>query len=618
MSYVSGRFMSEFLGALSHNGIDVDTLIGDLPVGRPEVQLPVVEWSHFSELLARLERHLGGPEALVEIGASISELGPGHLLRRLGRLASSPVAAFRVVERLILPRALPGVFTRTETLPDGQLRFVMETDSDERACPQIFHLFAGIARSLPTLLDLPQAVVRREVSERRAELLIRPPPSGTLLSRTTRALRAAIWSRTTFHRLQLHHLELHNHILALEKSFAELQVSESKHRELAESRVDTLVQLSASGRFTYVSPSVENLTGYRADQVLGSHYALWLHRDEEQLARRVFSRILRNPRAERINPLVRIRHERGDWIWVELTAHGSVSASGERHAVAVIRDVSRCAGHEELIDRAETRIDEEVSARTHLLLRRNQDLRDLQPSLLAAERESTAREVASELGHAILGPLSGLALELEMLAKCGGERSAEIERILERTYQIGDVAERTLDVYGKRKVDLAPVDPRALMTQLQAELEPMTARRNVSLCCWIREPVGVFDADLGLIRSGLLCIAEEALEGLSPNDELGIEIAAATTELDGVEIQLWDSGRTVLETRRGDRTEPGIAAEDSAAHRFGVGMTVARTIARGHRGQIRLEARPGGGNVVTLTIPCSASEHDDFARMAAD
>jgi PAS domain S-box-containing protein len=606
--------MSDFLDSLSKGGVDVDTLVGDLPVNRPTERLSVVEWGHFVELLKRLERSLGGPEALEELGATISRMGHSPALRRLSRLASGPQAIYQTIAHWILPRALQPMSTELEVLSDGQLRCVLETAQDLKPCPQLFHLFTGIARALPALLDLPPAVVTSAISDRRAELMIRTPPSASLLARTRRALRATFASRRTLHRMQLHQLELHDRFHALEKSYAALQESEARHRVLAESRVDTIVQLSESGHFVYVSPSIMELTGYRPDQVLGSHYALWLHREEEQLARKVYGRILREQRPDRISPIVRIRHERGDWIWVELTGRSSVSESGERFVTVSIRNLATRAGHTQMALLAQRRIEEQVAERTRLHARRHQDLRELQGVLLAAERESTAREVAQQLSHALRSPLASLTLELESLAASQadagpeGGQPAHAEQMLERTEQIGEVAERTLDLYCRDKVDVAPVDARLLMAELQKELEPMTAGSDTSLCCWIREPVGVFDADVMLIQRGLVGIAEELLEDLGARDELGVEIGPARSDTGAIEIRVWDTGLPVREARPAEGAEGSTLPAAPGGRSIGMGMAIARTIARGHRGQIRLEEREGGGNLVTLTLPRSPSE----------
>jgi len=62
-----------------------------------------------------------------------------------------------------------------------------------------------------------------------------------------------------------------------------LQQSEKWHRFLVNSSPDFIYTLDPEGRFTFVNDRVDNLLGYRKDELIGQHYSILIH--EEDMAR---------------------------------------------------------------------------------------------------------------------------------------------------------------------------------------------------------------------------------------------------------------------------------------------------------------------------------------------
>ena len=51
-----------------------------------------------------------------------------------------------------------------------------------------------------------------------------------------------------------------------------LKESEQKYRLLVENSRDVIFSLDAQGNFTYVSPAIEHVSGYRVDEVIGTSF----------------------------------------------------------------------------------------------------------------------------------------------------------------------------------------------------------------------------------------------------------------------------------------------------------------------------------------------------------
>jgi signal transduction histidine kinase len=148
---------------------------------------------------------------------------------------------------------------------------------------------------------------------------------------------------------------------------------------------------------------------------------------------------------------------------------------------------------------------------------------------------------------------------------------------------------------------IEPCDPRAIVAQaaalFAARIEAMGVRLRIDAAA---APATIrADADqVGRVLKNVLANALDAMES-SPRKELAVTVRAAGGM---ASFEVRDSGpgfdpealRRIFEpyfTTRGDRGGTGL------------GMAIAHRIATEHGGSIRAEAAPGGGALVTLTLP---------------
>ena len=67
-------------------------------------------------------------------------------------------------------------------------------------------------------------------------------------------------------------IELTLEITEQEQTFKALKESEEKFRNLSESSYDAIFTLDKTGKFTYISPAVNRITGYTPDEILGKSF----------------------------------------------------------------------------------------------------------------------------------------------------------------------------------------------------------------------------------------------------------------------------------------------------------------------------------------------------------
>ncbi len=115
-----------------------------------------------------------------------------------------------------------------------------------------------------------------------------------------------------------------------------------RYRDILEQMSAMLTEVDAQGRTTYVSPSVEHVLGYTAEEVAGQQGFEAVHPDDVGRLRDLLSRALSSGRTARA--VYRVRHRDGRWLWLEATGRVYRAPDGEPRAVVFASDVSERVG----------------------------------------------------------------------------------------------------------------------------------------------------------------------------------------------------------------------------------------------------------------------------------
>jgi two-component system, NtrC family, sensor histidine kinase HydH len=216
--------------------------------------------------------------------------------------------------------------------------------------------------------------------------------------------------------------------------------------------------------------------------------------------------------------------------------------------------------------------------------------------------EAHARDLtvlSGELAHELKNPLANIkGLAVLVSRDVHGKGAERIEVLqheitrMEETLQEFLTFSRPLSPLSQEKVDL----PRLCQSVVSLH-EGMAYARNVTLSVSAQEPVFA-SCDSRKVKQILINLVQNALEAAPSNSN--VEIDLHKNDDGAVRIEIRDRGPGLSEDIRARLFQPGATTKERGT---GLGLALARGLARQHGGDLSLDNRADGGCLATLMLP---------------
>lgn len=236
------------------------------------------------------------------------------------------------------------------------------------------------------------------------------------------------------------------------------------------------------------------------------------------------------------------------------------------------------------------------------------------------EREAVAmrNDFLSSVSHELRTPLASIRMFAELLHE---ERAPTPERrrqycalLASETARLGALVENVLDLRrmerGERSYDRRPVDLAEIVQDALQVFGPVAERAGIHL----RVPQRRHDLQVSADRAALLQALLNVLDNAVKYGASGKEVLVRVSERDReAVVRVQDSGPGVMPEERErifERFRRGRVQGNGQVPGIGLGLYLAREIARAHRGELACVGRDAGegGAVFELSLPLTGDE----------
>ena len=383
----------------------------------------------------------------------------------------------------------------------------------------------------------------------------------------------------------------------------QINTSEERFRLLVESVKDyAIFLLDPAGHVTSWNQGAERIKGYRADEILGRHFSSFYSTEDILAGRpaRGLSTAEREGRYE--DEGWRVRKD-GTRFWASVVITALRDETGRIRGFAkVTRDLTERKRIEDQLLEAERR----EAAKFHELAERMAGLERMKSEFLNLASHELRTPVSVIRGYLSLfeeGDLGALNDRGRRALTVLRGQARELNSLIEQMLEAARLHEGGLDLY-PTPLDLAKAAADAVMA-----IRDVSPEKERIVLLVPEEPVPVI-ADQRRLRTILESLVDNAMKSSPNRNEIVCTVSAAST---GAQFKLEDRG-VGLEQAQVDQlfSSFGRMVTDRSADigGAGLGLYLARELARLHGGDVTVESDPVRGSTFTLTLPLAARSED--------
>lgn len=143
-----------------------------------------------------------------------------------------------------------------------------------------------------------------------------------------------------------------------------LRASETKYRSVVNSVKEVIFQIDAAGRWTFLNPAWEEVTGFSVEESLGQFYLTYIHRDDWDRSKKLFHLVIEG-KTEFCRQELRFSHIDGTHRWIEVYAIAIRDTAGSIiGAAGTLMDITIRKNAEEELRQAKEDLEIRVEERT--------------------------------------------------------------------------------------------------------------------------------------------------------------------------------------------------------------------------------------------------------------
>jgi PAS domain S-box-containing protein len=381
--------------------------------------------------------------------------------------------------------------------------------------------------------------------------------------------------------------------------------AEARYRALLEKAPVVIYEweFGDHGRWRYLSPRVEELIGYTAEELVAEPDLWWERIHEDDRARALASEAESQQELKGAIIEYRMHHRDGREVWVRDEALVFEGPQADRYFRGILSDITAEKEAQTAVATLNAELEQRVEDRTAELESRNRELRDARD---LAERANRAKsEFLSRASHELRTPMNailgfGQLLEASELPPKDRE---SVEHILTAGHHLLELINDILDIStvqaGQLSLSIEPVALDDVVAEAVASERTQAAERAIQI--EVEPGPGSFVlADRQRLRQVLTYLLSNAIRF---NDEGG-SVRIAWRSGDGrTQLQISDTGQGISPDHLQSLFAVFERADDASIDvGAGLGLPLAKALTEAMGGTITAESAPGKGTTVTIDL----------------
>jgi len=351
-----------------------------------------------------------------------------------------------------------------------------------------------------------------------------------------------------------------------------IEQEQERFRDVEKNTGDWLWEIDAEGQYTYSSPVVQQILGYKPEEVIGKKIFDFLSPEDVEQISGLICRMFAS-KEQFVNFATRSVCKDGKMVFLEKNASPMLNAEGE------------LVGYRGL--------DRNVTER-----------REMQQKLLKAERFAAVGELAAMIAHDLRNPLQGIANGTYFLKTKIREQkdptTIEVFGLLQDAVQYSNKIVDDLLEYS-REIRLF-LEEAFSATLVDDAISVNTIPKNVQVITQINSQ-SKMKVDSDKMKRVFVNLIKNSLDAM-PN---GGKLTITTLELgSNVQFLFSDTGVGMTKETLDKLWTPLFTTK---AKGMGFGLPICKRIVEAHEGRISIESIFGQGTTFTITIPIKP-EHE--------
>ena len=382
-----------------------------------------------------------------------------------------------------------------------------------------------------------------------------------------------------------------------------LSQSELRFRSLIENALDMIAIIETSGKFVYLSPSVEKVLGYTPAEMVGQSISRYVHPDDADTVELSLGELASGAPEVLI---ARLRHRDGSWRILETVANRLGSGS---EIVMNARDVT-----------------ERFEAHGRL-----QESNEKLAQALAYAREATQLKsrFLANMSHEIRTPMNGILgmSELLLTTNLDDEQQEYATAIHRGTTSLLTIINDILDISkieaGKLGLERVPFCLSEAVQDVAVLLMGAAAEKGIEFT-WTVEPgtPQTVTGDPVRFRQVLLNLLSNAIK-FTAAGSVRLNLAGKADGPDHVRMAavVKDTGIGIAPQQQPYLFESFRQADSSTTRRYGgtgLGLTISRELARMMGGDVTCQSAPAAGATFVFTAVFGAAADDRCAQRQSE